>query len=123
MASIKVNYRGRNNRTSTTFTEIMARYFICAWYNMQRGSRYLGDEFLIHDKEDPLYRDTEEVKKVFQSCITEMTNYVDKSFLASKDVSDFIVKRGWTKTEVETYMLIFIKKEAEKDYIYDQFID
>lgn len=118
MASIKVNYQSKTTRTSTTFTEEMARYFIRAWYGMQRLSEEVGEHFFaITDKNDPCYRGIEEVKTTFQECITHMTTYIDAIHEADGFVYD-----GWTKKELEYYMLHFIRAQARGDYLNGEII-
>lgn len=113
MSSIKINYEGKNQRTSTTFTEVMARYFIRAWYGMQRLSEETGEHFAITDKEDLFYQDIDTVKKTFQECVNHMTSYVDKEYAAK----DMVFMKGWSKRELEHYMLMFIRLQAMGDYL------
>lgn len=113
MSSIKVNYNGRKQRTSTTFTETMARFFIRAWYGMQRLLEEVGEHFAIRDKQDLFYRDIDAVKKTFQECINHMTVYID----AIHEKEGYTYTEGWSKVELEHYMLTFIRAQAQGEYL------
>ena len=117
MPSIKVNYQGKKQRTSTTFTETMARYFIRAWYGMQLFLEEAGECFTITDKHDLFYQDLKTVKKTFQKCINNMMVYIDALFL-----EDGLTFGGWSKRDLEHYMLYFIRAEGQGDYLNDDFV-
>lgn len=117
MSSIRVNYQAADKRTSTTFTDIMARNFIRAWYGMQRLLEEVGEEFAITDKDDQCYRDIAAVKTTFQQCVNHMTDYVDAIHTEQGHSYD-----GWTKRELEYYMLFFIRGQAAGDYLNNELI-
>lgn len=119
MASIKINYDDGLKRTSTTFTENMARSFIRAWYGMQRLLEEVGEHFVIRDKQDLFYQDIAKVKTTFQECVNHMTSYIDKHH-AEQGIK---VKKGWSKIEIEYYMLMFIRMEGQGNYLNGELVD
>lgn len=119
MSNIKISYYSGNTGTipsSTTFSDSMARFFIRAWYGMQRLLEEVGVQYAIRDKSDPYYRDIEDVKVTFQKCIDEMMVYVDKQL----DENDIPYTKGWTKREIEHHMLVFIRDQAQGHYLHGE---
>lgn len=103
MASIKVNYTTGNKRTSTTFSEITARFFIQAWHSMQKLKQLDANSWTILDKNDMFYRDLSEVKTEFQACINHMIQYYD--YLYKNDMNTL---QPWSKDEIEYHVLLNI---------------
>lgn len=90
MATIKVNYNNSEKRTSTTFPEITARFFVKSWTN--------ESDWTEIDKDNMFYRDVKTLSTQFQKSINEMTQKAKKT--------------DWSKDELEYYIMKIISKEA-----------
>lgn len=118
MSSIKVNVRNRytGKYTSTTFTEVTARFFCKSWNNfvdLDPNSNEWNQSytrFATNPSNDPLnknpmvrYVDIDELKTDFQKAITQMINYFD-SVYAGKTL------KAWSKKEVEYHIFLVIER-------------
>lgn len=90
MASIKINYYNNeeDKRTSTTFTEITARFFLSKWTD--------NDDWTITNNDNLLYRETDEVKREFQKAVNELIQWWD-NFYKKRDIKS----KYWDKEVIE----------------------
>lgn len=98
MASIKINYYNNeeDRRTSTTFTEITARFFLEAWYE--------DGAWTEMQKQKIFYRDLDEVKKAFQQSINEMMEHMDNYYKLHG-----LTEQYWNKTLLEYNIMCIIR--------------
>lgn len=104
MASIKINFNRGKDRTSTTFSEFTARFFIQSWHSMQSLKEVNAETWTIVNPDDMFYRDLQEVKTEFQACVNHMIKYyaiLDKE-------SGYNTRDTWTRDEIEYYILLNI---------------
>ena len=107
MGSIRININSKAipKQTSTTFTETLARFFLCAWSLKEEGAETALDarSWLLRDKSAKGYKTRDEVIKAFQSAINSMLAYYDE--LGEPDVKEGI---KWNRDEIEYYILLNI---------------
>lgn len=90
MATIKINYfnNAENKRTSTTFTEVTARFFLSKWKN--------DEDWTVTDSDNLLYRNTDEVKTEFQKAVNELIQWWDE-FYKKRNIET----KYWDKEVIE----------------------
>lgn len=111
MASIKVNINSRTSasRTSTTFTEVLARFFLRSWHLISSDVINPNINWIETDENDPKYVSRKEVAKAFQLAITEMLSFYDEIYGNPVDGTT-----RWTRENIESHILtvIFLSKKG-----------
>lgn len=117
MSRIKINYHNGEIRTSTTFSELTARFFLEAWFSMQRGLEEVADSWVVMDKNDMFYRDTNEVRTAFQESINDLIKYYDNIY---KDIAKGKELEAWSRDNIEYHILQTISDKGNGVYFKKQ---
>jgi len=117
MSRIKINYHNGEIRTSTTFSELTARFFLEAWFSMQRGLEEVADSWVVMDKNDMFYRDPDEVKTAFQESINDLIKYYDNIY---KDIAKGKELEAWSRDNIEYHILQTISDKGNGVYFKKQ---
>lgn len=120
MNKIKINYHNGQIRTSTTFSQLTARFFLQAWYSMQRGLEEVADSWVVMDKNDMFYRDTNEVRTAFQESINDLIKYYDNIY---KDIAKGKQLGAWSRDDIEYHILQTISDKGNGVYLKGQLED
>ena len=116
MSRIKINYHNGEIRTSTTFSELIARFFLEAWFSMQRGLEEVADSWVVMNKNDMFYRDITEVKTTFQESVNELIKYYDNIY-KDKHLGP------WSRDSIEYHILKTISDKGNGVYLKGQLKD
>ena len=110
MASIKVNINSKVSpiRTSTTFTEVFARFFLnsCRLMNPDRDN--INHDWLMRSETDSGYKNRKEVGTAFQLMLNELLDFYDNIYGI-----DYISANRWTRENIEFHLLRVIALAAE----------
>lgn len=113
MASIKINYKAGDKRTSTTFSEFTAQFFLQAWHSMQSLKEENATTWTITSPNDMFYRSIDEVKREFQEAVNQMIDYYDMIYAEQgANLND-----AWTREEIEYHLLMNIYEAGNGVYL------
>lgn len=105
MPSIKVNINSKASslRTSTTFTEVFARFFLRSWHLINANSNKCDLDWVEMNESKNTYISRKEISKEFQLAINEMLNFYDDIYGEGNDANG-----RWTRENIERHILTVI---------------
>ncbi len=106
MSSIKININSKfsGKRTSTTFTEMFARFFLHAWQLIRSSNENPDVNWLELLETNDSYQNRLNVSKALQISLNELITFCDGIY---GDSTKRTVNR-WSRENIEKHLLIVI---------------